>query len=46
MKTIYCPTSDWNCPYYNQGGICMLDNPAEECDDYYATVGDDEDEDC
>lgn len=39
---VMCPTGDWSCPYCNQGGICMLTNPAEECDDYYAEVGDEE----
>lgn len=42
MKYVNCPISDWSCPYCNQGGICMLENPEEECDDYYAEVGDNE----
>ena len=39
---VKCPTGDLSCPYCNQGGICMLENPREECDDYYAAVGDEE----
>lgn len=41
-KTIYCPTNDFSCPYCGTYGECNLDNPAEECDDYYYAVGDEE----
>lgn len=29
------------CPY-NEDGICTMENPELECDDYYAMVGDEE----
>lgn len=50
MKYFHCPVNDWNCPYYKDRaniegkkayGICTLENPYEECDDFYATHGDD-----
>ena len=44
-KVTYCPVGDFSCPYYGARGACLLENPAEECDDYYAMIGDDEDED-
>lgn len=34
---IVCPTEDYNCPYCNANGHCMMENPYEECDDY-ATI--------
>lgn len=39
-----CPMFDLGCPYCNQGGICMLERPYEECGDYRAKVGDKEEE--
>ena len=42
METIYCPTGDFSCPYFGARGVCLIDNPAEECDDYFAAVGDEE----
>ena len=42
--TVDCPTADFSCPYYGARGTCLLENPTEECDDYYAAVGDKEDE--
>lgn len=30
----YCPANDFECPYFDANGNCMLDNPAKECDDY------------
>lgn len=41
-KTIYCPTGDFSCPYFAAHGVCLLENPAEECDDYYYAVGDED----
>ena len=29
-----CPINDFECPYFDANGNCMLDNPKEECDDY------------
>lgn len=31
-----------DCPYCDSYGVCHLENPIEECDDYYAEVGDEE----
>ena len=38
----YCPTYDLSCPYCTKLGKCRLENPVEECDDYYAVMGDEE----
>lgn len=41
-----CPVADLSCPYYNRRtGNCKLENPYVECDDYYACVGDEEEDD-
>lgn len=44
---IECPVSGamFSCPHCNSYGYCELTNPRKECDDYYAEVGDEEDED-
>lgn len=42
-KFIYCPADSWDCPYCTEEGACTLRHPEEECDDYYAVMGDDED---
>ena len=46
MNKIYnCPVLDWECPYFNsEGCVCKLDDPKTDCDDYYAAVGDEEDD--
>lgn len=36
MKKIYCPVNGWTCPYFDANGVCMMDNPASECDDFAA----------
>ena len=36
MEKIYCPVNAWDCPYYTEGGVCTIENPLEECDDYAA----------
>ena len=39
MKSkIACPVNGWQFPYY-QNGICTIDDPMYECDDYYAIMG-------
>lgn len=38
---IYCPTDDISCPYCSQG-YCTMENPWDECDDYYGIVEDEE----
>jgi len=35
----YCPTYDLSCPYCTKLGKCRLENPQVECDDYYAVMG-------
>lgn len=42
MAKIYCPVNGWDCPYYADG-LCKIDNPIEECDDF-ATFWDEDDD--
>ena len=45
-KHVHCPVNGWDCPHYKDSPfpcICTLDNPLEECDDFVAMNGDDED---
>ena len=37
-----CPTFDTGCPYCLASGECTIDNPLEECDDYYYYNGEEE----
>ena len=37
----YCPTNAIDCPYWKEGSICTIGNPAEECDEYQACMDDD-----
>ena len=30
----FCPVNGWDCPYYKEGGLCTIENPVEECDDF------------
>lgn len=39
---IHCPVNGCDCPYYDNG-ICQLDDPMEDCDDF-ASVTDEFDE--
>lgn len=39
----FCPAGDISCPY-NTEGVCALERPWDECDDYYGTVGDEEED--
>ena len=39
---IHCPVNGWDCPYW-KSGICQLDNPMEECDDFAAMWGEEAD---
>ncbi len=43
---VYCPVpgAEEDYPYCTRGGRCRLRNPSEKCDDYYAYVGDEEEE--
>ena len=46
-KIVDCPVGDWTCPYLKEDVTCGLVDegvhPRDECDDYYAAVGDEED---
>ena len=35
---IYCPVNGRDCPYYKDVE-CGIENPYEECDDFYAIWG-------
>ena len=37
-----CPLFDMTCPYCLASGECTIDNPKEECDDYYYYNGEEE----
>ncbi len=44
---VHCPVNGWDCPYFSCAPIpcqCMIENPMEECDDFYSIWGDCEDE--
>ncbi len=44
MKRFYCPVNGWDCPYWQEGGVCTIPgDPIEECDDF-AGFWDPEDE--
>ena len=38
----HCPVNGWDCPYWTNG-VCGLDNPIAECDDFAAMWGEDAD---
>ena len=40
-EEVYCPAGDISCPY-NTEGVCALERPWDECDDYYGVVGDED----
>lgn len=38
-ETTYCPVNAYSdCPYCDQMGICHIDDPFEDCDDWCAVV--------
>lgn len=44
---IYCPSGAFDCPYYKKNGVCTIEDPLSECDDfgsYYETYEDYNDE--
>ena len=43
MRHYHCPVNAWDCPYWQNGGICGLDDPMTDCDDF-ASVWDEDDE--
>lgn len=30
----YCPVNGWDCPYCDKNGVCHVDDPCEDCDDW------------
>ena len=34
-ETTYCTVNGWDCPYY-KNGVCHIDDPIEDCDDFGA----------
>ena len=44
MRHYHCPVNAFDCPYYSDKGHpcrCLLNDPYEECDDFYFHWGDD-----
>ena len=35
-KTVYCPVNSWDCPYFKTDGVCTIEDPYDNCDDYAA----------
>ena len=35
VEKVFCPVNGWDCPYWNEDRTCSLDNPEEECDDWF-----------
>ncbi len=42
-EPIYCPSNDFDCPYYGEG-LCHIAEPEEECDEFYFEEDDDEED--
>lgn len=42
MSKIYCPVNGWDCPYY-KSGLCTIENPIENCDDFAVFWDEDDD---
>lgn len=40
---IYCPVNGWDCPYYRDECVCVLNDPMADCDDF-ALVWSEEDD--
>lgn len=49
MKHFHCPVNGWDCPYFKnetiinsqkETCICSLENPMDDCDDFYSMWGD------
>lgn len=53
MKHFHCPVNGWDCPYYknsdekdpNHRCLCTMENPIEDCDDFFSMWGDCDPED-
>ena len=33
-QTTYCPVNGWDCPYYKDAGVCHIEDPVADCDDF------------
>lgn len=42
VEHIHCPVNGYDCPYW-RNGVCELDDPINECDDF-ASVWDEDDD--
>ena len=54
MKHFHCPVNGWDCPYFKnetiingqkETRICSLENPIDDCVDFYSMRGDREPDD-
>jgi hypothetical protein len=45
VEHIHCPVNGFDCPYWNSG-VCQLDNPMEDCDDFASMWDEDDDYIC
>ena len=54
MKHFHCPVNGWDCPYFKnetiingqkETCICSLENPMNDCGDFYSMWGDCEPDD-
>ena len=45
VKHIHCPVNGYDCPYW-KNGLCELDNPMEECDDFASVWSEGDDYTC
>lgn len=37
-ETVFCPVNGWDCPYF-KNGICFVEDPITDCDDFAAMFG-------
>ena len=37
-QVFICPVNDASCPYWREGGVCLIGRPDLECDDYMAMM--------
>lgn len=41
-RVVYCPVNGWDCPYWQETGVCTLENHME-CGDFATFWDEDED---
>ena len=46
VQHCHCPVNAWDCPYWQNGGICGLDDPMADCDDFASMYDEDEEYIC